>query len=107
MAEKREKMIDTLFAPTSSANDEDIEFTEEDLANRREVLSVFGHDPFEKENMADRKKMYRDVTVMITPDLATDLPKQRGCLTLVRSYLRADKITEAIQELTKDAGTMI
>ena len=48
MAEKREKMIDTLFAPTSSANDEDIEFTEEDLANRREVLSVFGHDPFEK-----------------------------------------------------------
>lgn len=107
MAEKREKMIDTLFAPTSNANDEDIEFTEEDLANRREVLSVFGHDPFEKENMADRKKMYRDVTVMITPDLATDLPKQRGCLTLVRSYLRADKITEAIQELTKDADTMI
>ena len=107
MAEKREKMIDTLFAPTSSANDEDIEFTEEDLANRREVLSVFGHDPFEKENMADRKKMYRDVTVMITPDLATDLPKKRGCLTLERSYLRADKITEAIQELTKDADTMI
>ena len=83
-------MIDTLFAPTSGTNDEDMEFTEEDLANRREVLSVFGHDPFEKENMADRKKMYRDVTVMITPDLATDLPKQRGCLTLVRIYLRAD-----------------
>ena len=53
MAEKREKMIDTLFAPSSSANDDDIEFTEEDLANRREVLSVFGHDPFEKESTAE------------------------------------------------------
>ena len=81
--------------------------SEEDLANRREVLSVFHYDPFEKEGLADRKKMYRDVTIMITPDLATDLPKQRGCIDLVRSYLRADKIAEAIQELTKDVDTMI
>lgn len=108
MAEKKEKEIkvDTLF-PSDDEDDKQLDFTEEDLANRREVLSVFCYDPFEKESIADRKKMYRDVTIMITPDLATDLPKQRGCLTLVRSYLRADKITEAIQELTKDADTMI
>ena len=51
MAEKKEKMADTLFIDSSDSNEE-TEFTEEDLANRREVLSVFGHDPFEKENMA-------------------------------------------------------
>ena len=109
---KEREEIDILDSVLSSEREEyDFDplegLSEEDLANRREVLMVFHYDPFEKENLSDRKKMYRYVTTMKTPDLATDLPKQRGCLDLVRSYLRADKIAEAIQELTKDVDTMI
>lgn len=96
-----------LSSETNETTDPTEGLSEEDLANRREVLSIFHYDPFERECLSDRKKMYRDVTIMVTPDLSTDLPKQRGCIDLVRSYLRADKISVAIQELTKDADTMI
>lgn len=75
-------------------------FDEIDLANRREVLQFYHHNPFENESIADQKQLLRDACSMISEDMAEDLPKQRAAISLVRSYLRLDKITEAIQTLS-------
>lgn len=58
---KEREEIDILDSVLSSEREEyDFDplegLSEEDLANRREVLMVFHYDPFEKENLSDRKK---------------------------------------------------
>lgn len=80
---------------------------EEDQKNRREILKIFRYDPFENETVHDQKQLYRDLVSMCDEAIGEDLPKMRGAITLVRSYLRADRLTEAIQKLSVDAKTMI
>lgn len=93
---------DTLKGKISEPDDVPKEetFDEIDLANRREVLQFYHHNPFENESIADQKQLLRDACSMISEDMAEDLPKQRAAISLVRSYLRLDKITEAIQTLS-------
>ena len=86
-------------------NDEQL--CEEDQKNRREILKIFRYDPFENETIHDQKQLYRDLVSMCDEAIGEDLPKMRGAITLVRSYLRADRLTEAIQKLSIDAETMI
>lgn len=86
-------------------NDEQL--CEEDQKNRREILKIFRYDPFENETVHDQKQLYRDLVSMCDEAIGEDLPKMRGAITLVRSYLRADRLTEAIQKLSIDAETMI
>lgn len=86
-------------------NDEQL--CEEDQKNRREILQIFRYDPFENETVHDQKQLYRDLVSMCDEAIGEDLPKMRGAITLVRSYLRADRLTEAIQKLSIDAETMI
>lgn len=86
-------------------NDEQL--CEEDQKNRREILKIFRYDPFENETVHDQKQLYRDLVSMCDEAIGEDLPKMRGAIALVRSYLRADRLTEAIQKLSIDAETMI
>nr|DAT55139.1 MAG TPA: hypothetical protein [Caudoviricetes sp.] len=103
---KEEELLQSVLAQIPK-EDEDVELNEEDLKNRREILMTFHFDPFEKESNKDKKQLYRDLVSMITDDLAEDLPKARAAISLVRGYLRADRLTDAVQLLSRDAQTMV
>lgn len=92
---------------STSSNSDDYELSDEDLKNRREVLAFFHFDPFENETIHDQKQLYRDLVSMCDPAMAEDLPKQRGAISLVRSYLRVDRLMEAIQSLSSDPDKMV
>lgn len=103
---KEEELLQSVLSQIPD-DDRDVELNEEDLKNRREILMTFHFDPFEKENNKDKKQLYRDLVSMITDDLAEDLPKARAAISLVRGYLRADRLTDAVQLLSRDAQTMV
>lgn len=100
-----ESLINKYNTPTIDYKDD--ELCEEDFKNRREILKIFRYDPFENETIHDKKQLYRDLVSMCDEAISEDLPKMRGAITLVRSYLRADRLTEAVQKLSCDAETMI
>jgi len=109
---KKEKSVDDILLDNQinsakSVNSENVTLTEEDLANRRNILQFFHYDPFEKDPIEDRKQLYRDLTTLIDESMASDLPKQRAAISLVRGYLRLDKITDAIQSLSATPEMMV
>lgn len=113
MATKKKSVADSILKEnaiintTGSSVADDCELAEEDLKNRREVLAFFHFDPFENETNRDKKQLYRDLVSMCDPAMAEDLPKQRGAISLVRSYLRVDRLMEAIQFLSSDPDKMV
>lgn len=113
MATKKKSVADSVLKENAIINTagssiaDDCELAEEDLKNRREVLAFFHFDPFENETNRDKKQLYRDLVSMCDPAMAEDLPKQRGAISLVRSYLRVDRLMEAIQFLSSDPDKMV
>lgn len=81
--------------------------TEEDEVNRREILSIFHYDPFEKESIPERKKLLRSLVVMTGPEMVDDLVRQRAAVEIVRSFARIDQMTEVLAELNKDPASMV
>lgn len=113
MTTKKKNVADSILKENAIINTagssiaDDCELAEEDLKNRREVLAFFHFDPFENETNRDKKQLYRDLVSMCDPAMAEDLPKQRGAISLVRSYLRVDRLMEAIQFLSSDPDKMV
>lgn len=104
---QRENILDEVLNSTSQDEEKHIELSEEDLANRRDILQFFHYDPFEKDTNEDKKQLYRDLVSLIDESMALDLPKQRAAISLVRGYLRLDKITDAIQTLSSTPESMV
>lgn len=80
---------------------------EEDKKNLRDILANFHDDPFEKEPIEDRKKLYRSLVTMIDPAMSDDLVRQRAAIEIVRTFARIDKWTDAINEMSADPQTML
>lgn len=104
---QRENILDEVLNSTSQDEEKHVELSEEDLANRRDILQFFHYDPFEKDTNEDKKQLYRDLVSLIDESMALDLPKQRAAISLVRGYLRLDKITDAIQTLSSTPESMV
>lgn len=83
------------------------ELDDTDMLNRREILTFYHFDPFETDNIPDKKCLYRDLVTLIDDSMANDLPKRRAAITLARNYLKLDKITEAIQSLSATPADMV
>lgn len=81
--------------------------TESDLANRREILSVFHRDPFEDMPIEVRKQLYQDLITMVDPAMADDLVRQRAAIEIVRSFYRVSDIQRSINELSKDPQSSV
>lgn len=104
---QRENILDEVLNSTKQDEEKHVELSEEDLANRRDILQFFHYDPFEKDTNEDKKQLYRDLVSLIDESMALDLPKQRAAISLVRGYLRLDKITDAIQTLSSTPESMV
>ena len=98
---------DKVFTEQPKEQPEEETLNEEDDRNRSEILSLYHYDPFAKESVAEKKKLYRDLVTMIDPAMADDLVRQRAALEIVRSFARIDTWTETINELSKDPQSMM
>lgn len=108
----RKTFIDSVITEMDHIVDESLigledELNEEDLKNKREILNVFHYDPFEREPVKERKKLYRDLVTMCDVAMADDLVRQRAAIEIVRSFARIDAWTETINEISKDPHAMI
>lgn len=91
----------------STEGSDKVTLDKEDQKNRREIFSLFHYDPFEKEPITLRKKLYRDLVTMVDPAMVDDLVRQRAAIEIVRSFARIDEWTEIINEYTKDPQKMV
>ena len=103
---KDKKLETDKIKTTKIERPKDDEFTEEDLKNRREVISIFHYDPFENEEPAVRKKLTLQLCTMCDDSLREDLIRQRAALEIVRSFARIDEWTATIDAITKDPKKM-
>ena len=86
---------------------EEGELNDEDLKNRREIISIYHNDPFENEPIAVRKKLYNSLCTMIDESLREDFVRQMAALEIVRSFNRIDEWTKTIDAWSKDPKKMI
>lgn len=98
--------LETVVKEVPNTSDTSDDFTEEDLKNRREVVSIFHYDPFEDEPPSLRKKLTMQLCAMCDDSLREDLVRQRAALEIVRSFARIDEWTKSIDAITKDPKKM-
>lgn len=87
--------------------EKEVELGEEDLKNRKEIMSIYHYDPFENETTTAKKRLYSDLCTMCDDSLRDDLVRQRAALEIVRSFSRIDKWTVTIDEWTKDPKSLL
>lgn len=88
--------------PTSMLDEASI-LTEDDLNNRREILTIFKIDPFILEPIPVRKRMYSDLVTMTGPEMVDDLVRQKAAIEIVRAFARIDQFNEYISEASRDS----
>lgn len=67
--------------------------------NRSQILAVFHEDPFEKEPIEEREKLYNDLITMTDDAMNEDLVRQKAAIEIVRAFYHINKISEAISQL--------
>lgn len=85
-----------------------IKLTEQDKANEDRVLGKLGYDPFETENIKDKKYLYnRLVDYLDNDEILEDNFLLMSIIEIVRSFNQVDKINEIIATITKDSAQMM
>ncbi len=107
-------MENNLFYSTKSFTDsekfiyisDDTELSEKDLENKKEVINLYGMDPFEKNTTSEKKRYYRELSTMIDSTMADDLVKQKAALNIIRSFAQNEKLTETLEAMQRDPELM-
>lgn len=88
-------------------NKEDIyeeSLTERDKQNRSDVLRILGYDPFESENIRDKKYLFNRLVDMLDESTLEDNVKLMSTIEIVKGFNQIDKINEVIANITQDLG---
>ena len=87
-------------------NEEDIplDWSREDVANKKKVLRVYRYDPFEFESDENKKALYRDLSDMLDDAMEEDYVKSRAALEIVRSFNKIENWRKILLELEQDAN---
>lgn len=72
--------------------------------NKRDTTRLLGYDPFEKEALADQPFLYSQLLGLMDTggDENDDMLRNSSCITIVRGFLQASKIDNAITALMGD-----
>lgn len=83
------------------------EGTEQCKRDRNDIIEKFHYDPFDKEPIADRARLYSDLLTLYDDAMASDLVRQRAAIEIVKSFYRIDCIGQTIQELQANTRSMV
>jgi len=82
------------------------DWSREDYANREQVVSIVGYDPFDYEDNDDDKKiLYTDLLAILDEDIQNDYVKLQSAISIVKSFFKIRKLDEKQHKLeTEDAS---
>jgi hypothetical protein len=86
-----------------SKDEKVIEVSKNDKKNEDDALRMLGYDPFETENLEDRKYLFNRLIDYLTEDTIEDSFKLSSSIELVKMFNQIDKINMAIATITGDA----
>ncbi|MDD4778994.1 MAG: hypothetical protein PHT02_00125 [Tissierellia bacterium] len=81
---------------------QNLEFNEEDLRNKEDVIRMVGYDPFENENPLDKKGLYNSIVDMLDESTLEDSFKLPIVIEIAKSFNQIDKINQALAIMTSD-----
>jgi hypothetical protein len=98
----------TVVDKNSSKNSSNKELivTADDQKNEQDVLRILGYDPFESENIADKKYLYNRLIDFLDESTLEDSFKLPAVIEIVKSFNQIDKINQAIANITSDIDKM-
>ncbi|WP_257964229.1 hypothetical protein [Bacillus sp. UMB0728] len=82
------------------------EVLEAENKNREDVLRMIGYDPFEYENLEDRRHLYNKLVDFLDESALEDGFKLQACIEIVKGFNQIDRINMAITSLTTDIDKM-
>lgn len=83
-------------------NDGLLNWTKEELKNRKTVINMLGYDVFAYETDKNRKMLYSDLLGMIEPGMEQDGVKMQAAIQIVTSYLNIRELNEEYKVKQKE-----
>ncbi|MEG2289644.1 MAG: hypothetical protein RSC24_06715 [Clostridium sp.] len=80
--------------------------TERDKQNEKDVISMLGYDPFDTENVKDRKYLFNRLVDMLDDSTLEDNLLLMSIIEIVKGFNQIDKINEMISTLTSDLNKL-
>jgi len=83
------------------------DWSKEDARNKKDVVHIFGYDPFEFEEDENEKKiLYADLVSVVDEDVQQDYVKLQSALTIVKSFNKVRKLDERAHQLERDEASL-
>ena len=73
-----------------------------DKQNERDVIRILGFDPFENENVRDRRFLFNRMVNMLTDSVLDDNIKLMSVISVIKTFNQIENVDTAIAKLTKD-----
>lgn len=82
-----------------------LDWSREDVMNKKKILRVYRYDPFEFENEECKKSLYRDLSDMLDDAMEDDYVKSRAALEIVRSFNKIENWRKVLLDLENNTDS--
>jgi len=99
LAEERQEELNKEEAP--------FDWSLEEARNKKDIVHIFGYDPFEFEEDEEEKKiLYADLARVVDEDVQQDYVKLQSALTIVKSFNKVRKLDEKAHRLEQNKASL-
>jgi hypothetical protein len=84
-----------------------IEVSKNDKKNEDDVLRMLGYDPFETENLEDRKYLFNRLVDYLDESTLEDSFKLSAVIEIVKTFNQLDKLNAGIATITENPEKMV
>ena len=85
---------------------QEVNLTERDKQNEKDVIRILGYDPFEKELLEDRKYLFNRLVDMLDDSTLEDNVILMSVIEIIKGFNQIDKINTSIANMTADTFRM-
>lgn len=85
---------------------QEVNLTERDKQNEKDVIRILGYDPFEKELLEDRKYLFNRLVDMLDDSTLEDNVRLMSVIEIIKGFNQIDKINTSIANMTADTSRM-
>ena len=83
-----------------------LDWSRDDLINRRNVIKAVGYDVFDYESPENRKQLYSDLLGVLEPGMEQDSVKLQAAIQIVTSFLKIREMNKEYREM-QNAGASL
>lgn len=80
--------------------------SDRDKQNELDVIRILGYDPFESENLKDRKFLFNRLVDMLNDSTLEDNVKLMSVISIVKGFNQIEYVDQAIAALTSDIAKL-